>query len=354
MKVLIIGCFNLFLHPYLEKYLSVLKHREIEYKVIYWNRNGKEKTNDENYVSYDKASSFSGNIFHKILPYLGFTKFVRNHLKVFRYDRIVFLASQTMFLFHSIAVKQYKGRYIFDYRDVTYEKYSFYKKIMANCIKNSFFTAISSNGFETVFPKELNTKFVLCHNAKNDFGKRILNVHPSNLIRLTFWGLIREIDYFSKFLKIIGNDKRFLVSFYGTGDTDALSKIIELNKYENVRVFGEYDQKDIYNIASNTDIVLNCYSNKSIQKLSLTIKMYESLMYGLPMIVQRGSYMDIFLQSNNVRHLPLDIDNCSFKSDDIFNFYKINNHISCDDVLDTITADQQLFYSLLEGFFDEK
>ena len=52
--------------------------------------------------------------------------------------------------------KKYKNNYIYDYRDYTYEKYGFFKKMVNKLIDDSYVTFVSSDGFKKYFNNQQN------------------------------------------------------------------------------------------------------------------------------------------------------------------------------------------------------
>lgn len=345
MKILMIGCFDLFLHPYSEKYISIFEKNNIDYSFVFWNRKGEEFTNDS-YKAFNYKMSQNYSFYEKIKGYLLYRKYVLSILKNEEFDRIVVFTSQAMFLFGNIIRKKYRGKYIFDYRDVTYEKNKFYKKSILKSIEDSSFTVISSPGFKKLFPSIENSKFVLCHNAKNNFGKKNIQKSVSSIKRIAYWGLIRDPQYFKKILEYFGNVEQYEVNIYGIGAVECLNQMIENNMYKNIYLHGEFKQSDIDTFARNTDFLLNCYSNKSIQKLALTVKMYEGIEYGIPMIVQKNSYMSDYLTNKGVKHIPIDFDS------KLPNDMKIEPVIlgDLDNVISSIIDDNNIFLNLLEKY----
>ena len=70
MEVLIIGSFDIYLHPYVEKYISILEKNNIDYRFIYWNREG---ANDFNKSNIPFNYSINGcNKIKKIYGYFNF------------------------------------------------------------------------------------------------------------------------------------------------------------------------------------------------------------------------------------------------------------------------------------------
>ncbi|MGN0807264.1 MAG: hypothetical protein ACI4MN_02325 [Candidatus Coproplasma sp.] len=354
MKILIVGCFDLYLHPYAEKYISVFKENNVDFKFIYWNRSGNEVPQEDFYLPFNYSMNTFTSIWHKIKGYIKYRKFVMHYLKSNEFDKVVFLATQSMFIFSGIALKKYSKRYIFDYRDETYEKYGFYRKRVSKCITNSEKTVLSSMGFKVKFPEIPDDHFIMCHNTKKNFGEIGINhIRNDETIRLAFWGMIRQPEYFAKVFKVFGNDERFSIDIYGAGYSEEISSTISENGYKNIFLHGKFNQDDIIKFAANTDILLNCYSNNSIQKNALTVKLYEGISFNLPMIVQKDSYMDSYLDEAGVFHFSFDFDNdCelqAYKEEIIdFNFSLGNN--SNRRLIEKIQAEDLMFTSFLRNF----
>lgn len=355
MKILIIGSFDLFLHPYVEKYISIFKEKNIDYKFIYWNR--KNICNNElNFIPFNFKLEYNSNKIKKIIGYIKFYRYTKKIIKKYKFDKIIVLASQTMFLFFNILRKKYKEKYIFDYRDETYEKYKFYNKIIRESIKNSGLTVVSSLGYVEDLFNGYQNKIVLCHNIKNNYYPCI-NPLTSKEIRVNFWGLIREVDYYFRVFDLFGNDFRFVVNLYGDGNLQPILKYIQKKQYKNIFVHGRFEQKDIPIFASTTDFLLNCYSNKGIQKNSLTIKMYEGIYYGVNLVIQKGSYMEKYLIANNVQFLAIDFDNFNVNNKENIkrNFIQFtgNDKIKVRDVLfDKFRNENQMFINRVINYIE--
>ncbi len=307
MKILMIGCFDLYLHPYYKKYVEIFKKNKIDFDFIYWNRSGDLKPNDYSFIPFNYKMDAVSSKLKKIVGYYKFRLFVNKFIKNDIYDKIICLTSQTMILVGDLIKKRYNNNYIFDYRDETYEKHLFYRKKIEKYINSSFNTVFSSPGFSKIF-KNIDKKKVSYNHNDKQFNIKRVNKTESQCIRLCFWGLVRQPEYFKRIFNVFGNDKRFTIDIYGDGTNKVLQKIIYKNNYRNIFLHGKYDDKNIDEFAKKTDILLNCYSNKSIQKNALTVKMYDGITYGLPMIVQKNSFMDEYLDYLEVQHYSIDFD----------------------------------------------
>ena len=354
MKILLIGCFDLHMHPYYKKYFDILSETDCDYTMIYWNRSGKIDNNnlDKHLLPFNEKINTYASRKSKIMSYIKYRKFVKGVINSKTYDKTIFLTTQTMVYFFDYAIFKYKNRYIFDYRDETYEKNALYKYLVNLCLKKSYLNVFSSPGFLTQFPKIPDNKNIICHNNKKYFSGVNLHKIDCDKIRLTFWGQVRLPDYFLKLIKVFENDERFIVNFHGEGENDKLIKYVSNNCIKNVFFTGSYQQNDILKFAENTDFVINCYSNNSYQKLALTVKMYEAIDFKLPMIIQKRSYMENFLIANNYPFFSIDLD-------DVNNYDKIKTSLLeykvnfTDDVKKRIEKDESLFKQRILNFLED-
>ncbi len=307
MKVLIIGSFDLFLLPFAKKYTAFFEEIGIDYSFIYWNRKDEPAEDDAHYIVYNCPMNTYRSPFLKLKAYMGFRKFALKEIRSGKYDRFVFLTSQAMILFAN-HTKKLAGKYIFDYRDETYERYGFYRRAITKCIRRSIATPISSPGFRRIFSDKVQDKFVLCHNTKEYPAWDGVHHPASSPLVVNFWGMIRHVDYFRAVNRVFGNDPDFVVNYYGEGFTEQLEEDIRTNGYENIHAHGKYVEADIRDFVSTTDLLLNCYPNDSIQMKALTVKLYEGIHYRLPMVIQAGSYMDTYMSEHNLPHISLDFE----------------------------------------------
>ena len=356
MKVLLVGNNELYLLPFARFYIDVLKENNISFDYIYRNRSKKVETKeDQTYLPFFYNMNTYGKRFYKLNGYLKFRKFINLYIFSKKYDFIIFLNTQTILV--STFLKRFKRiNYIFDYRDESFEKISLYRKIVANRIKNSNLTVMSSPGFINIFHDcSLTDKIVISHNKK--FNKIILYEKTnSQKIRINFWGMVRHVDYMIKIIKLF-DAETVEFSFFGEGyvnDFKEKCKNLEIN---NIKFYGKYNPEDLVEFAKNTDVLFNCYPNDSIQKQALTCKMYEGIFFNIPQIVAKNSFMDKYLTENNYIHFS--IDERSFDMNEFLDFYKSTSSeilkISGEKIINKINNDNEIFKNrLLEAFNDAK
>ena len=290
MKIAIVGFHNLHLMQFLYKYTDILDRTDVEYDVIYWDRDMdasiKYKEFNGNPIVFKYKMSNYQPKYTKLIGFIRCVRFAKKKIKEGKYDRLIFLTTQTALPLYGLAMK-YSGRYIYDYRDITFEKSRLGLKIVQSLIKNSYVTAMSSMGFKTVTGDS--SKIVMAHNC-SEMNFVPVQKRLSERIRVSYWGMIRQVEFNKKICDIFGADPRFKLTYHGEGYVDVL-KAYCVEKGYDVIFTGRYSSEEIKIFAANTDILLNLYENDEKQTLAMTVKYYDALRYGIPMLVSVGSYM---------------------------------------------------------------
>ena len=309
--------------PYLDFYLKNIDCKKNEVSVVYWNRDLKDEKIPYDYVKFyefrKKLDDDDKKIF-KILSFIKYKRFVTKFLKM-NFDRVIILHSLPGVLNWRILTKKYKEKYVFDFRDLTYESFPVYKRIIASLVKNSAFTSVSSDGFRPFLPKECESKIYTNHNILEDSLLHRdcgVNKIDSSIIRIAFWGFIREEKLNKQIIKAVAGDRRFELHYYGREQRIALN----LKKYTreicagNVFFHGEYVPDDRYDIIKNTDIIHNVYGESKNMMNAVSNKFYDGVIFYLPQICMRGSFMGDIVNKENIGFV-LDICSDNFL-DEIF------------------------------------
>lgn len=285
-------CFNSLRYAqYVYKYTDILDSNSIPYELVYWNREGDSIPKGSNWIGYKERLNTFQPFYRKIIAFLRYIDFLKKRIAEKKYDRLIVLTSQTSVSLYRTLIRKYKGKYIYDYRDVTYENFFLYKLIVRKLIRNSCFTAISSNGFlhNGYFSKK-DGSFVISHNTRV-FEKKELNHNKNNRIRVVYWGMVRQVEYNKKICDYFANKTNIDLIYHGAGFHKELAAYCSEKKYKNIVFTGAYSLEEISSFVKETDFILNTYENDKVQQSAMTVKFYDSIMYGIPMIVTKGSYM---------------------------------------------------------------
>ncbi len=299
MKILLVGFSKIKYMPYIRFYLdNIAKSNTV--RVAYWNRDGRaEDLSDYPRVEFHEFSSYQeDNVARvsKIGNFIKFRKFVKRLLLADSYDLVVCLHTFPCILLSDVLLRRYRGRYIFDYRDRTYEGIYPFKKRVETMIANSCVTFVSSEGFKRSFNSRVYPKIQLSHNILRDSldhreDKALYGV-SSDKIRLAFWGFIRDEELNRALIRRVSEDGRFELHYYGREQRIAAS----LKAYaaqlgaENVVFHGEYRAEDRYVFVRHTDLIHNAFDDKNMM-IAMSNKYYDGAIFRLPQLCFSGSFM---------------------------------------------------------------
>lgn len=364
MKILILGFTKIKYMPYMNFYLDNINILQNEVHLLYWNRDLKEenishlkniKFHEFKYYQEDEISKFS-----KIKSFFKYRKYVTNILKKEKFDFIIVLHSLTgVVIFDKL--KKYKKRYIFDYRDSTYEKLLLFKWIIGGLVKNSYATFVSSDGFRRFLPQKYKKKIYTSHNLLQDSlnhreDKEKYGV-KSKKIRIAFWGFIRHEEINIEMIKKICIDNRFELHYYGREQQTALNlkKYVLDNNIKNVFFHGEYKPEERYSFILSTDIIHNIYLDNNTM-LAMGNKYYDGIIFKIPQICMKDSFMGKISEKAKIGFMcnPYESDFL----DQIYNYYDNLNHEMfkqfCDKELERVMIEYNLGVKLQKELYKNK
>ena len=345
--------------PYLNLYLDNIDATNNEVHVLYWNRDLQpEKIPQDKNVVWHEFKCYQEDDVSKVTKigsFLKFRLFAKELIKKEKFDFLIVLTSVLAFLLSDILLGKYKNNYFFDYRDVTYERFEFYKKLIQFIEKNSRLTFVSSDAFRIHFPethqKKIHTTYNFLTDSLNHKNDKELYGTKSDKIRIAFWGFIRHEGINLKLIKRIGNDERFEIHYYGRETETArnLKKYAETNNIENVFFHGEYKPEERYEFVKNTDIIHNIYNDSNMMH-AMSNKYCDGAIFRIPQICTKGSYMGEKVEEYGVG-CAVDV-NSDKLADDIYAYYSnIEENIfkeNCDKLEKTIIRDYENSVELIK------
>ena len=283
--------------PYAQFYLQHIDASRHEVHMLYWNRDGKpEETAGYQNVHLheftlnqcDEASKFS-----KIGAFVRYKKFAETLLSEGNFDFVIALHTMPAVLTANTLTKQYRNRYIFDYRDVTYEKFSLFRRRIHKIVLASKATFVSSDAFRKYLPNC--DKIYTSHNLALDaltHKKQFKKQESGNPLRIAFWGYIRHFSVNKAIVEKVADDSRFELHYYGKEEETALKlkKTATDIGAANVFFHGEYSPEQRYSFAENTDIIHNIYYDENMM-LAMPNKYYDGLLFQIPQVCMPDSFM---------------------------------------------------------------
>ena len=349
----IVFCNDLNICPYIDKYFQVLKEKNIEYEVIIWNRAGGDKPFQSNFQVFNEQSDIHIPRWKKIGAFLRFRKFLNDTIKTRRYDKLIMLTTIPAIMCYGLLTRKYEKRYIFDFRDLSYERFGFYRKKVLRIIKKSAFTCISSPGFADILHMK---EYVMAHNFRySDLGKKVerpnLNKQVINLLHI---GITRGEEYNRKLVDIFGNDDRFTVNIVGSGN-DTTAFLDYTKGVSNFNVVGTYNNEDKQKYINDATMLLYYYPCDFNCNRALANKYYDGLIYKKPLIGNINTYSGKRLADKGLG-ISLDIDDPDF-ANKIYEYVQ-NLDTSCyidavNDEMDLILSEDRIYLDRISQFLEE-
>lgn len=350
MKVGIITPANLWNCPYVDIYRRVLDKGNVQYDVITWCRDG----NDEDGCIQFKFQSPLTNPFLKFISYFSFAAFLKKTIKENKYDKLIVFTPQVGIFISSFLKKYYKGKYIFDYRDLSIERKWYFKKSFLRLLDNSFANVISSPGFKRCLPQR---DYLLSHNfdanaVKDAIGKRNENKFGAeDKIDVLTIGGIRDYSSNVQVLDALANDTQFTVRFVGKGvASNLLEDYSKRKQILNTSFVGFYRKPEEAEFVRNTTFMNIFYPRVITHDTAVSNRFYNSLIYRKPMIVTKDTTQGDFAEKYNV---GVALHNCHNLADELKSFMQQDYNAyaeRCDKLLLEFLEDQARFEEMVREF----
>lgn len=298
MKILIAGFTKIKYMPYLHFYLDRISLEKHDVHILLWNRDGKEEPMPEGKITYHTFRCLQQDDVGKLSKLGSFRKYRKYAARVIRQEKpdfIIMLHSLPAVLVSDILLRQYPGKFIFDYRDYTYEGFGPFHRIVNRLVEASQSTFVSSDGFRSVLPKL--DKVYTSHNLLLDSlsHREKKTNREKDRVRIGFWGFPRHEKLNRQMIRSLGGDDRFELHYYGREQAICT----RLKQYagelgaKNVFFHGEYWPEDRYDFQNQVELIHNLYSNSELPptRLPMGNKYYDGILFYLPQLCMPGSYM---------------------------------------------------------------
>lgn len=315
--------------PYMNFYLENIDKNKNDVHLLYWNRDlQEEETSHLQGVTLHEFKCYQEDDvskFSKIKSFLKYRKFALSLLKKESFDFLYILHSLTGFVVYGYVKKHFKEKYVFDYRDSTYEALPPFKKIVEGLVNGSVVTFVSSDAFRVFLPEGQKEKIITSHNilmdSLNHRNDKDLYGTCSDKIRVAFWGFIRHEEINLQLIKQFGADNRFELHYYGREQQIAenLKVYVKENNISNVFFHGEYKPEDRYEFIKTTDLIHNIYYDDNTL-LAMGNKYYDGIIFKIPQLCTQGSFMGELCEKNGIG-MSCDVYSNTF-TQDVYEYYQ--------------------------------
>ena len=298
MRYLIVTYDDYFNIPYIKFYEDYLKKQNHSYDIVLWNRSRQavEIPNSYVYKGKDRHSKIG-----KLIPFLGWRRFVLDILKKQRYDRLIILTTLPAVLLADQLLGEYRNRFWFDIRDFTYENVSFYKDLVAKLVHAASAVSISSPAFRTFLPEADN--IYLTHNISNqEFEEPHCSLNPdSTPVTIGFVGGIQFFDQNKLLLQQFANHPGFQLTYVGKPHLGCdLEPFCQKNGIANAQFRPAFTNDQKPAIYRGIQLINCIYGNHNqVVRLLLPNRLYDCVLFKKPILVSKGTYLaEIVAQYN--------------------------------------------------------
>ncbi len=327
MKILLLGFTKMKFMPYANFYLQNIDTQKNEVHLLYWNRDLQDEDlsryGDIHLIQFCRYQEDSVPRIMKLRSFYAYRRFALKIIKAGNYDFIISLHTLPGLLVLDKLKKQFRKRYILDYRDSTFEeKNSVFAKMvkeLASCARLVF---TSSDAYRDYLPKDGSVEIITSHNVLTDsLHHRDYVKIPSDKIRIAFWGLLRHTALNKKIISALCNDARFELHYYGReqGTGSQLREHSRNIGATNVFFHGEYTPEERYDFAENTDLIHNIYLDTNMLR-AMGNKYYDGIIFRIPQLCYPGSFMGTLISEKGLGTLA-NPDDLEF-ADKIFDYYR--------------------------------
>lgn len=306
---------NILYMPYVKNYETILKENNIDYDIINWDRFGNEEISEFTYR--DSKVGHQRNFF----DYYNYKKFIIRHLNSIKYDKIIVFGVQLAFFLKKVLQKKFKGNYIIDIRD--------YNKILKifnpiEVIKKSSFVTISSPAYKEWLP--ITDKYIVNHNINVRSIDRLIQPKEYNKeeISISYIGALANFEENRDLINALKGSSKILLKFHGQGTiNNKLEKYIKEHDIGNVQIYGRYEKEKESELYIQADLINMILYNKNINdKTCLSNRLYNSALYGRPMVAIKGTYLSELIKMYDLGLVINSYDNIEEK---LLNYLSIIN-----------------------------
>lgn len=354
MRVALILPGSIWYAPYVRIYTRLLKCFNIDHSIISWNREGDDNPEGFQYnVLANNGHNSAG-----LKAYLGYVKYIKTILISECFDRLIIFGPQMTCLLSTYLLKNYKGRYLIDYRDLSIEQKIGFKQLFSIMLKYSFANVVSSPGFIPKLPKR--DDYYLSHNfdvttvknslIENDGGGSF----DTDSIDVLTIGAIRDYSSNIEVVKSLGNKDYIQLRFIGKGDAaQQIEQYCIDNDIKNITFKGFYKKEDELNYVKDATFMNIFYPRVVTHDTALSNRFYISLLNKKPMIVTKNTTQGDYAEKYNV---GIALEDCSNLEDEMRNFL-LNDYDSyakrCNALLNEFIADEENFQKIVQEFIKQ-
>ena len=312
--VCFIRCNDIKPDPRLQKYIDFLENNHISYKVLAWDRMLIGFEDDERVIYYKKRCGF-GNGIKNLIPKLLWIFFVFKNLYQNRKDYKIIHACDIDAALPAIVFKLL-GKVIifdiFDWIDYTKSKSAIIKVIMAIQNKVAIYSdfLIVCEEYRKIQLKLKHSNILVMPNIPEitlEPKERTLVHEKNTILKLGYVGVFDDNRGIETLLKIVSGNNQIQLHIAGFGKLQDL--VTEYNKrFNNITYYGKVSHERGIEILKNCDLNVAFYFIEQCPShvYAAPNKFYESLMLGIPLLTNEGTFFSERVEANDLGVVTLE------------------------------------------------
>ena len=352
MKIALVNDTNPSYCPYHAIYETILKENNLDYDVIYWNR----LNNDES-VGIQYRSKYQVNSsWRKILEFIKYSRFVKRTITTGNYDRIILFSPTLAIFISSFWSKKMNGKYIMDYRDLSIEQISIFKRAFKNTLEHSFANVISSPGFKKFLPQGFD--YIMSHNFDINLAKKVVSgmmdkePFPEDIIDVLTIGGIRDYESNVEVIDALAGKADVKLRFVGRGPS---AKDLEDYSKEkgatNIFFTGYYKKEDEASFIKDCTFLNIFYPRKNSHDSAISNRFYHALIHRKPIIVTANTVQGDFAVRYKLGVAEVNCESLYQDLQDFLKGYKYDDFAAqCDALLKEFIEDYDKFKAMVNSF----
>lgn len=340
MKIALISCNSIRYMPYLSLYTSLIEKTGNSYIII----TDHELEKIDNPLHFVYEGKYGVNILNKIRNYLNWRKFIISTLKKENVEKIVFFTNWPPIKLLDLCITTWKNKYVFDLRDFSNESKRWVRIAERIIILNSIVTVISSKGFLAWLPPI--KEYQIAHNMPVEYCP-----HPdcksfqNGTITIGYIGMLNYYLQNKRIADATYGTKYKLVYAGSAAKSCTLEQYCKEKNYHHVIFSGVFNNSEKEKLYDGIDLINAVYGNGTeIVRHALPNKLYDCLIYKIPILANKGTYLGRLIEEQGVG-LAIDTEDVSFMDyvdEYIRNFDRKCFEKSCDDLLDVFGNEQSM------------
>ncbi len=353
IKVALILPGSIWYAPYVRNYTRIFDEVNVDYSIISWNREGDDKPEGFQYNEICKKGHSSAGFG----AYRGYVKFIKKTIKENGFNRIVVFGPQITCLLSLYLLRNFRNRYIIDYRDLSVEQKIGFKQVFSFMLRYSSANVISSPGFKKCLPKR---DYYMSHN----FDERAVRIAlenkskdenfnlPEGKIDVLTIGAIRDFSSNIQVAKALVNKDGVTLRFVGKGQAtvDKLKSYCNEVNAANISFVGYYEKQVEAEYVKSCSFMNIFYPRIITHDTALSNRFYNSLIYHRPMLVTKDTCQGDYVEKYDV---GIALENCDNLAEKLVAFLKKDYSAyctRCEELLAVFLDDQEKFVGAVKDF----